>query len=669
VLEGSIQREDNRIRVTAQLINTADDAHLWSQTYNRELESVFDIQDDISRAIVSAMRIELLGPGEAVISRRYTENIEAYNYYTRGRHLWNRQTEEDVRKAIGHFEKAIELDSNYALAYSGLADSWSSFSRHAAADGAVSTTEALDHARAAAETAVGLDESLAEAHASLGMALWDVKDMEGAEARFLRAIELNPGYAWARFSYSGLLRALARYQDAIREENTAFELDPMSIPLIINRAQREEQSFNWQGAEELYKRLIEIEPNRRQSYVDYAWFLVRRGDRHEDALRQCSLATQIDKRAYNELAYIYERTGDVDRALWAAQMAIESAPEKHNAYDTRGGIYALGGMLDSAVTSFKRALEIEPSFVPSLWQLGNVLMFRQEYAAADSLFGLIASNPDKFVRASGRVFLTQIPLHQGRFEKGLRMLDDLRGAALDEDVLGSQLAYGNLKRAYINQIILNDQRYAISEYERVKEHMREIDKNSWMVAFARGGIAYSHAINGEMKRADQLMAELKNDIDSYGPSPVNVYPFFTAQLELAKGNYDTAVASFQEAYKLSPLWVMRSLLAQCYLAVGRIDEAVETYEKIIYRYDLNRAYWPSLGVVAHYYLGQAYEEAGRDEEAIVQYETFLDIWKNADEGLTQVEDAMKRVAKLKHALRNRSYGWSKRSDPGHRSLY
>jgi tetratricopeptide (TPR) repeat protein len=648
ILEGSIQREDGSIRIQAQLINTADDAHLWSQTYNRELESVFDIQDDISRAIVDAMRIELLGTDEAVITRRYTESIEAYNYYTRGRHLWNKRTEHDIKKAIEHFEKAIELDPNYALAHSGLADAWSTLQRYVAVPGTVTRTEALSNAREAAQMAIGLDEGLAETHASLGSILWDEKDLEGAEREFLRAIELNPGYAWAHLSYSGLLRALARYPDELREEDIAFDLNPMSIPLIIRRASRKQQSSEWQEAEELHQRLIEIEPNRSQSYTSYAYFLAQSVGRYEDAIKQCSLAVQVDKQAYNDLAYIYEWIGDLDKALWAADLYLESAPAKHNAYDTKGAIYALNGMLDSAIASFEKALELKPDFVASLWQLGNVYMFRQEYAKAESLYQVIASHPDKYTRANGRLYLTQIPLYQGRISEGLRMLDELRVKAIAESAEDNNLAYGNFKRGFICQRILNDHKSAIAEYEKVIDIMKDINPNSWMVAFARGLIANGYAMNDDMRRADQLVAELKRDIDMYGPSAIYTHQVSTGTLEMKKGNYDTATVLFQNAYRIAPAFFLRELIGRSYLGGGRIDDALRIYEEIINRYELNRAYWPTIGVMTHFYLGRTYEEAGRYNEAIEQYETFLDIWKNADDGLVQVEDAKERLAKLKN---------------------
>jgi serine/threonine protein kinase/tetratricopeptide (TPR) repeat protein len=647
ILEGSIQREDSRIRVRSQLINVADDAHIWSQTYNRELKSVFDIQDDISRAIVDAMRIELFGKDEAVITRRYTQNIEAYNYYSRGRHLWNKMTERDIRKAIEYFEKAIELDPNYALAYSGLADAWTLIWRYVDVYRSVTKAEALPKAKEAAQMAIELDEGLAEAHASLGLVLRYKPDPEGAEKEFLRAIELNPGYFSAHFMYSLLLRDMANYPGQIREEDIAFELNPMSIPLINNRAFRKRQSFEWQEAEELYQRLIEIEPNRWQSYTTYAYLLAKSMGRNEDAIRQCSLAVQIDKRAYNDLAYIYEWTGDLEKALWAANKYVESTPDKHNAYDTRGTIYALNGMLDSAIASFQKALEIKPDFVSSLRKLGNMHMFRQEYAKAESLYQVLASHPDKEIRANGRLYLTQIPVHQGKFRKALRMLDELKDKALADSLQGFYQTYGTFKRGVIYQEYLDDPESAISEFEKAAETLKEIEPNSFLVAFSRGAIAYSHTLSGDLDRADQLLRELERDIEDYGPTALRGYWFCVGLIELRKGNFDAAVVHLEKLVRLNPMFWNRFHLGEGYLGAGRLDDAIAVFEKIINRYEQSLADFPAKGVLTHYYLGRAYEEAGRYSDAIAQYETFLDIWKNADEGLKMVVDAKERLARLK----------------------
>ncbi len=648
ILEGSIQLEGNRLRVRVQLINAANDAHLWSQTYDRQLESIFDIQDDISRAIVDAMRIELVSGDTIAIARRYTQNIEAYSFYMRGRHLWAKRTERDIRKAIEYYEKAIELDPYYALAYSGLADAWAVIWQYVEVPGAVTKTEATVKAREAAEMAIGLDEGLAEAHTSLAQSLRNEPNLEGAEKEFLQAIELNPGYFWAHFWYSLLLQDMARYPDQIREEDIAFELNPMSITLIGNRALRKRQSYEWQEAEELYQRLIEIEPNRSQSYITYAYFLAKSMGRNEDAIRQCSLAVQIDKQAYNDFAYIYEWIGNVDKAIWAANMYLESTPDKHNAYDTRGGIYALNGMLDSAIASFVKALELKPDFVSSLWKLGNIYMFRQEYAKAESLYQVVASHPDKYTRADGRLYLTQIPLHQGKLRKGLRMLGELKDKAIAESVKDWHLAYGFIKRGFIYQRILSDQKSAITENEKVIEIMKDINPNSWMVASARGAIANSYALNGDMRKADRLMAELKRDIDRYGPSAIDDYQIWNGMLEMEKGNYDTAAVLFQKAFKITPLFFLREYLGRSYLGAGRIDDALGIYKKIITRYELNRAFWSAFSASLHFHLAGAYEEAGRFDDAIAQYEIFLDIWRNADDGIKMIEDAKERLAKLKN---------------------
>jgi len=647
ILEGSIQREDSRIRIRSQLINVADDAHLWSDTYDRELASVFAIQDDISCAIVDAMQIELLGEDKTAIARRSTDNLEAYDLYTRGRFLWNKRTESDLRKSIEYFEQAIALDPNYALAYSGLADAWAVIPGYSGVNiEAVPLAEALPKAKEAAKKAIGLDDKLAEAHASLGLILWDEADLEGAEKEYLRAIELNPGYAWAHHWYSLLLGDMARYQEGIREEEIAFELNPMSIPLITVRAYRKAAFLEWPEAEELYKRLLEIEPNRARSHVDYADLLAKMG-RNEDAIRHCSLAVGLDDKEYNNVASVYDLMGDFAKALWAANKYIVSAPDNPNTYDSRGAIYAKNGMLDSAIASFKKALKIKPDFDISLWQLGNVYLFRQEYAKAESLYQVLASHSDKNSRAGGRLCLTQIPLHQGRLKEGLRMLGKLADQAAAESAAGWYQAFGTFKRGFIYGVFLGDQESAIAEFEQVIKTLKGIEPNNSMVYSSRGNIALSHAKMGNLDRGEQLFQELKSDVNKYGPSALEAYCCYFGLLEMEKGNFDTAAVYFEKLVKLDPGFGYRYFLARCYLGARRPDDAAAIFEQKINRYETARAYWPSFSVTTHFWLGRAYEELGRYDEAIEQYETFLDIWKNADPNLELVEDAKARFARLK----------------------
>jgi len=254
--------------------------------------------------------------------------------------------------------------------------------------------------------------------------------------------------------------------------------------------------------------------------------------RNEDAIRQCSLAVQIDKKAYNSMAYIYEWTADLDKALWAANKYIESTPDKHNAYDTRGEIYALNGMLDSAIASFRKALELKPDFALSLRSLGNMHMFRREYAKAESLYQVLASHPDKETRADGRFCLTQIPLHQGKFETGLRMLDELKDKALAESLQDWNQAVGTFRRGVNYEVLLNDPESAISEFEKVLATLKEIEPNARMVAYSRGLIAYCYALLGDLDKADQLLRELERDIEDYGPRALEVYWAEVGKLEM-----------------------------------------------------------------------------------------------------------------------------------------
>jgi TolB-like protein/Tfp pilus assembly protein PilF/predicted Ser/Thr protein kinase len=232
LLEGSVRKAGGRVRITAQLINVADGYHLWSERFDRDLSDVFAIQDEISLAIVDKLKVKLLGDEKKKMLKRYTQDLEAYDLYLKGRYHWNRRTQEALRKAMGHFEQVVQKDPGYALAYAGLADCYSMLAQVRA----LTPKEAFPKAKALASKALELDEALSEAHTSLAFVLscfdWD---WAGAEREFRRAIELNPNYATAHQWFAvGLLVNLRRTSEAIQEIQKALELDPLS--LIINTA-------------------------------------------------------------------------------------------------------------------------------------------------------------------------------------------------------------------------------------------------------------------------------------------------------------------------------------------------------------------------------------------------------------------------------------------------
>lgn len=221
VLEGSVRREDDMVRVTAQLIDATSGFHLWSEQYDREVESVIAIQEQIALRVVEALKVEL-GRGGGLVSAR-TESPEAYDRYLLGRSVWNARGD-GIRGSIEHFREALRLDPDFALAYSGLADAYVLLFEY----NTMSPDEAIPLARAAAERALELDPTLAEPHTSLAEVLAAERSWEGAEARFRRALELNPGYLTAHHWYGWLLTHLARHDEAIQYLRGAKALDPLS---------------------------------------------------------------------------------------------------------------------------------------------------------------------------------------------------------------------------------------------------------------------------------------------------------------------------------------------------------------------------------------------------------------------------------------------------------
>ena len=225
VLEGSVRKSGNRLRVTAQLVKVRDGFHLWSERYDREMKDVFDIQDDISRAIVAALEVQLGGQADAKLVRPQTTSMEAYELCVKGRGHWN-QRGLGLKKALHFFELALLEDPNYALAWSGLADAYFLLGFY----DLLPIREALAKAKTAAEKAVALDDNSAEAHGSLGVVLgWCDWDWYGSEQHLLKALELNSNYSWARCWYGWLLMILmGRDQESVAQNRRAVEGDPLS---------------------------------------------------------------------------------------------------------------------------------------------------------------------------------------------------------------------------------------------------------------------------------------------------------------------------------------------------------------------------------------------------------------------------------------------------------
>ena len=239
VLEGSVRKEGRRVKVTAQLIDARTDAHLWARTYDRELESVFELQADVARAIAGELQLRLPGAGDggsAAAARYGTHDPMAQDLYVRARQLWNRRTEGDLREAIRLFGRALDRDPEFAAAHAGLADAWLVLPAYAYRQRIEDERVAYGRAREAAERALELDPGLAEAHASLGLAATYGYRWEEAGEHFRRALEGAPGYATAHQWFALHLSALGRMEEAIRHGERARSLDPFAPAVTFDLA-------------------------------------------------------------------------------------------------------------------------------------------------------------------------------------------------------------------------------------------------------------------------------------------------------------------------------------------------------------------------------------------------------------------------------------------------
>src|SRR4029077_9906162 len=224
VLEGSLEKVADRLRVMVRLIKVADGASLWSETYNEKLTDVFSVQDTISQKVVEALSLRLNPEEQKRLTKRYTDNLQAYQLYLTGRYHWSKLTPPDIRKGIDFFQQAIELDPEYALAYAGLAAA----NRALAMNADVPAKDCLPQAKAAAMKAIELDDSLAEAHSALSFGLiWYDWDWATAEKEAKRAVALDPNSGMAHFAYAHILSDQGHHQEAIVEIARARELDPV----------------------------------------------------------------------------------------------------------------------------------------------------------------------------------------------------------------------------------------------------------------------------------------------------------------------------------------------------------------------------------------------------------------------------------------------------------
>jgi TolB-like protein/Tfp pilus assembly protein PilF len=329
VLEGTLRRSGDNLRITAQLTSTDDGRLVWSERYDRKLDDVFAIQDDISRTIVAKLRSTSFSDVVTTPADHHTDNVEAYGLYLRGRYAWNKRTFDGVNEGIKYFEQAIAADPSYALAYTGLADSYALGIDYRN----VPVQEGFEKAKFYARKAIELDDTLAEAHASLAWSLFIYDwDWEGAEKAFRRAIELDPRYATAHQWYAFMLASQGKFEEALIEAHTAQENDPASVSVRRSLGYTYLYARKYQQGRYHIDRAIAMNPTAEETYRIQGLLLTldKQYAAAERVLRE-ALALAPAGATYTKatLAYSLAHAGDLS---YAREVAAELEEKRKTEY-------------------------------------------------------------------------------------------------------------------------------------------------------------------------------------------------------------------------------------------------------------------------------------------------------------------------------------------------
>lgn len=355
VLEGSVQKSGEVVRVNVQLINALNDAHLWGDVYERKLTDIFAVESDIAKTIADTLQAKLTGAEKQLIAAQPTTDLTAYELYLKGRSLWSKRGGENLRQAIGFYEQAIARDPKYALAYSGLAEAYVLLPAYTT----TAPQDAYPTAKAAALKALQLDEKLAEAHTALGLLLCigDL-DMAGSISEFQRAIALNPNYANAHHWYgNGPLLALGRFEEAIAEGKRAIELDPLSPIINADLGQNLYAARRYDEAIAQLRKTLEIDPTFYYAHYNLGMALQRKGD-VPAAIAEYTKAQQLSDDLFVQvlLAAAKAQSGDKDAAIQLLAELEELSQHRYVPEYPRTLLYLSLGNRDEAIRRLEQAI-------------------------------------------------------------------------------------------------------------------------------------------------------------------------------------------------------------------------------------------------------------------------------------------------------------------------
>ena len=371
VVEGTVTRSGDRVRITAQLIDGRSDRHLWAESYERDLRDVLALQNEVSGDIAKEIQIKVTNPEKSPLASARPVSPEAHEAYLKGRYFWNKRSEEGVRKGIDYFEQATRIDPNYAVAYAGLAESYIVLNGHRF----LPPTQAFPKVHAAALKALELDESLAEAHSSLGSYRWEYEwDKSGAEKEFRRAIELNPSYATAHAWYAEELAALGRGDQALAEMERAREVDPLSLPVSVVAGWILYVERDNDQAIDQFQRTLELDSNFAIAHLYLGRAYVQKGNL-EQAIVEAQTATRLSGSHPFYMAwlgYAYARAGNRNEALRILHQLKVISGKKYVASHDVAAIYVGLGEKSKAIAWLNKGydehsytvlqLGVEPEF-------------------------------------------------------------------------------------------------------------------------------------------------------------------------------------------------------------------------------------------------------------------------------------------------------------------
>jgi len=353
ILEGSVQKSGEAVRVNVQLIKAANDSHLWADTFDRKLTDVFAVESEIAKSIADTLKAKLTDSEEHAISARPTENTKAHQFYLKGRYFWNKRTGPDLQTAIDYFKQAIEQDSNYALAYAGLADSHVLLPYY----GAGTLQQSIPPANAAAQKALELDATLAEPHSTLGLILYSTFDFAESKREFERAIALNPNDATAHQWFgNGPLIVTGEFERAIAEGKRAVELDPLSLVVNTDLAVGYTMARRYPEAIEQFNNILAMDP--RFYYARWAFGLALQFDGQlPEAIAQYKKAAELtdDPFVLAWLAQGYAQAGQRDEALKLLAQMDELATKRYVGAWSFAIVHLALGEKEKAIDELERA--------------------------------------------------------------------------------------------------------------------------------------------------------------------------------------------------------------------------------------------------------------------------------------------------------------------------